>query len=106
MPIAASTGALVSPDPGLYSQIRAAVLRIFDSLGPRDLPDGDPHAIMSGRFPRPADRLPQTIQPSDIVLAVRAVRGVTDASAAVTPSTPTATGGLLIPGDITLGAMS
>lgn len=106
MLVAPAVGALVSPDPGLYAQIRAAVLAIFDGLGARDVPDDDTDAVASARFPRPADRLPQSIQPSDIVVAVRAIRGVTDASAAVTPATPTTTGNILVPSDITLGRMS
>lgn len=123
MPIAASTGALVSPDPGPWALVRAAVLRLFDGLGPRDVLDADPTdpnappndtaAIASARFPRPADRLPHSLLANDVVSAVRAIRGVVDASCAFTfttapfdsslgSMTPRRVGAILTPGAISV----
>lgn len=71
LPVAPSVGAQVQPDCGLWSDARARVLGVVDTLGP-----GDEASLESQRYPRPADHAPDLLYASRIIAAVQDLAGV------------------------------
>lgn len=71
LPVAPSVNAEVRPDCGVWAGVRAAVLGVFDSLGP-----GDHGSAESQRYPRPADHASDLLFASRIVAAVQELEGV------------------------------
>lgn len=113
LPSAPEVGAgYCRPDCGLWDAARAAILALFDSLGPGDartggsvsggIVTGGTLSVPSGRYPRPtAASSPETLFRSRVTQVVQGVDGVLGVSVP-TPSgdrTP-APGYLLVPGSI------
>lgn len=102
LPVAASAGAQVRPDCGLWSEVRRLVLAAFDALGPGDLPT----PVACQRFPRPQYESPDRMTASGVIVAVSELVGVVSVvvefpDESGSPSQVTATPGeLLVPGEI------
>lgn len=100
LPALPAVSALVRPDCGLWSDIRALVLAYLDGLGPGD----EVTSVPSQRFPRPndsgADRFfsSRVTDASQELAGVSGVEVTTPASSPVTPSVGTR----LVPGVVTL----
>lgn len=104
MPSAPSVSGKVRPDCGLWSDVRAAILALFDSLGPGDAraTPGGAVSIKSARYPRPSTTVtPEKLYVSKLIDRISNVTGVVDVAidlpaANVSPET----GVLVVPGAI------
>lgn len=104
LPVAPAAGVAVRPDCGLWSAVRAEVLKLFDALGAGDsrLTSGGQPNLRSGRYPRPPRALDKLF-PSKIVDRLSDIVGVEGVTVAapLTPVVPTV-GVLVVPGSVNL----
>lgn len=102
------TSADVLPAPSAWEAVRAAVLAIFDALGPGPGPSsgGAPHSSSGVRFPFETTRGPSKLYPSKLLNASLNISGVLDGNVSVPASqVSSATAQIIAPGYVRINKL-